>query len=75
MKELNLEQLGGNDKIVESDETFISNQKEKPAGARGWNHKNKILSLVERNTDDSQRKGKVKSLHISAVNIPTIKHI
>lgn len=68
MKELNLKQLGGNDKIVESDETFIGNEKEKPAGARGWNHKNKILSLVE-------RKGKVKSFHISAVNVATIKPI
>lgn len=28
MKELNLEQLGGNNKIVESDETFIGNEKE-----------------------------------------------
>ena len=54
---------------------LLGNEKEKPAGAMGWNHKNKILSLVERNTDDSQQKGKVKSFHISAVNVATIKPI
>ena len=68
MKELGCEKMGGEDKIVESDETFIGNEKEKPVGARGWNHKNKILSLVE-------RQGKVKSFHISGVNVATIKPI
>lgn len=68
MKQLNIEPLGGEDKVVESDETFIGNEKQKAQGARGWDHKSKILSLVE-------RKGKVKSFHISNVNVSTIKPI
>ncbi len=38
--------------IVESDETFIGKAREKADGARGYAHKNKVLSLVDR---DSRR--------------------
>ena len=58
--------MGSQDRIVGSHETFIV--KEKLGEARGGEHKNKILSLVE-------RKGKVKSFHISIVNAATIKPI
>lgn len=36
--------------IVESDETFIGKVRERAPGARGYAHKNKILSLVDRDT-------------------------
>ncbi len=68
MKAIDVEPMGGEGKIVESDETFIGKEREKSKTARGWGHKNKILSLVE-------RKGKVRSFHISGVNVATIKPI
>ncbi len=40
MKELNIEMIGGKDKIVESDGAFIGKAKEKATkAARGWDHK------------------------------------
>ena len=38
--------------IVESDETFIGTARERHPGARGYSHKNKVLTLVDR---DSRR--------------------
>ena len=38
--------LGGADKTVEVDETFWGNKKKQRKGARGYAHKEKILSLV-----------------------------
>ncbi len=35
IKELSIEQLGKENKIIESDETFFCNEKDKPAGVRG----------------------------------------
>lgn len=64
--------LGGGGKVVEVDETYIGRDKTiKPKGqkkGRGFHHKNKVLSLVERD-------GKVRSTHVPAVNAATLKPI
>jgi len=43
---------GGGD--VEVDETFIGKNRPKAEGARSYHHKNKVLSLVDRNTGHSR---------------------
>lgn len=60
--------LGGSGKTVEADETYIGNKGKQKAGARGWSHKEKVLSLVE-------RKGQVRSAHVPAVNAETLRPI
>jgi len=60
--------LGGKEKIVEADETYWGNKKKKRPGARGFAHKEKIFSLVERG-------GNVRSFHVPAVNGQTLKPI
>jgi len=60
--------LGGQGKIVEVDETFWGNKGKQSRGARGWGHKEKIFSLVERN-------GNVKSYHVETVSAKTLKPI
>jgi len=61
-------QLGGGGKVVEADETFWGTQKEKRPNARGYEHKEKIFSLVERG-------GNVRSYHVEKVNGATLKPI
>ncbi|MBI5615954.1 MAG: IS1595 family transposase [Gammaproteobacteria bacterium] len=61
--------LGGGGKTVEVDETFWGNKK--PRGqkkGRGYAHKEKILSLVERD-------GRARSFHVPAVNAKTLRPI
>lgn len=60
--------LGGKGKTVEADETYIGNKGKQTPGARGWAHKEKVLSLVE-------RKGHVRSRHVPAVNAETLRPI
>lgn len=60
--------LGGFGKIVEADETFWGNMNKKPKGARGYQHKMKVFSLVERNGD-------VRSFQVPAVTGKTLKPI
>ena len=59
--------LGGEGKIVESDETFIGKKdgEVKPKGARGYAHKQAVLSLVERGGD-------VRSFRIDKANAANI---
>lgn len=40
--------MGGEGSTVEIDETYIGTKHEKPGGARGYAHKNAVLTLVER---------------------------
>lgn len=40
--------MGGEGVTVEIDETFIGTKEKKPEGARGYAHKNAVLTLVER---------------------------
>lgn len=60
--------LGSGGQPVEVDETYWGTSKEKPAGARGYEHKMKILSLVERNGDK-------KTIHVAKVNAETLRPI
>ena len=50
--EINLFGKGGG--TVESDETFIGNARERHPGARGYAHKDKVLSLIDRESGRSQ---------------------
>jgi len=60
--------LGGNGKFVEIDETYWGNTNKKRPGARGYAHKEKIFSLVERD-------GEVRSFHVPHVTGKTLKPI
>ena len=53
--------FGNDGGIVESDETFIGKARARRPGARGYAHKNKVLSLVDR---DSK---KARSIHTNTI--------
>lgn len=57
--------LGGAGKTVEADETFIGNVGKHRPGSRGYAHKEKVFSIVERN-------GNVRSQHVPKVNAKTL---
>ena len=65
MREGVLSPLGGNGGVVEADETFLWNDPERPV-RRGAGHKNKILSLVDRES------GEVRSVPVDDVTAKTI---
>lgn len=60
--------LGGGGEPVEVDETYWGNVGKQAKGARGGDHKMKVLSLVERN-------GEKRSFHVTKVNAETLKPI
>lgn len=64
--------LGSGGGTVEADETFWLNSKRSKKGSaykgRGFKHKEKIVSLVERN-------GHVRSFHVPSVNAATLRPI
>ncbi|MHB1951508.1 MAG: IS1595 family transposase [Acidiferrobacteraceae bacterium] len=70
MREGNLEPFGSNGGAVEVDETFIGHDHtKKPKGVkkgRGYEHKNKVLSLVDRTT------GRSKSLVVDNLKAKTL---
>ncbi len=72
MKEDTFGPVGGEGKTVEVDETFIGRDKtlkpKRTKKGRGYHHKYKVLSLVERD-------GRVRSQHIPAVNAKTLRPI
>ena len=57
--------LGSNGSPVEVDETYWGNVGKQTKGARGWAHKMKVVSLVERD-------GKKRSFHVANVNHKTV---
>ncbi|KQW38563.1 IS1595 family transposase [Rhizobacter sp. Root404] len=61
-------QLGGSGSPVEVDETFWGNTGKQAKGARGGDHKMKIVSLVERN-------GEKRSYHVADVTAKTVAPI
>jgi transposase-like protein len=74
MRVLKMEPLGGQNKVVEADETYVGGkEKNKHANkrlnaGRGAVGKEAVLSLVERD-------GKVRSHHVKSVNAATLKPI
>ena len=68
MRDGSLSKMGGPGKTVEADETFIGKKYDKPEGARGYAHKEAVLSLVERG-------GEVRSRHVASVNAETLRPI
>jgi transposase-like protein len=69
MKDPVFTKMGGGGSIIEMDETFWGNKKPKgQKKGRGYHHKEKVFSLVERN-------GKVRSFHVPRVNAETLKPI
>lgn len=60
--------LGANGKPVEADETYWGNQGKQAPGARGWAHKMKVVSLVERD-------GQKRSFHVANVTHKTVAPI
>jgi transposase-like protein len=58
--------LGGEGSIVEVDETYIGNKKQQGNYRGGYQHKMKVLSLVDRNS------GRAKSVHVEQVNVATV---
>ncbi|MCB0220729.1 MAG: IS1595 family transposase [Chrysiogenetes bacterium] len=60
--------LGGAGKVVEADETFWGNNKKPGQPGRGYQHKMKVFSLVERD-------GNVRSFHVERVNAKTLRPI
>lgn len=73
MRDGNLVPFGANGGVVEVDETFIGHDKTiKPKGekrGRGWHHKNKVLSLVDRET------GKARSVVVDTISVAEIAPI
>ncbi len=65
MRNGNLSPFGGNGGTVESDETFLWNEEGKPV-RRGYAHKRKVLSLVDRQS------GEARSVVIDDVTAKTI---
>ena len=72
MRDTNPQGMGGNGGTVEVDETFIGHDKsKKPKGqkkGRGYHHKYKVLTLVERG-------GTTRSFHVDAVDAKTLAPI
>ena len=70
MKAGTLPPLGGEGAVVEIDETFIGTKHNKPDGARGYAHKNAVMTLV-------QRGGGSRSFHVDGTKasdlLPIIK--
>ena len=69
MQDGGLEMFGDGGGVVEVDETFIGNDKTlktKGDGKRGYQHKNKILSLVDRTT------GKARSIVVDDLKATTL---
>lgn len=69
MKEGSPTLLGGGGGVVEVDETFWGNTKKRGnKKGRGYHHKEKIFTLVE-------REGRARSFHVPAVNAKTLRPI
>ena len=62
------EKMGGGGSTVEADETYWGNQGKHRKGARGGDHKEKVLTLVERD-------GRARSFHVPSVKGDTLKPI
>jgi transposase-like protein len=68
MKETDAAPLGGEGKTVEADEVYIGRNAKPRTNKRGGEHKNKVVSLVERG-------GKVRSIHVDRVTSSSAKEL
>jgi transposase-like protein len=68
IKENFSDRLGGDGRIVEADETFWGTAYQKPQGARGYAHKMKVVTLVERD-------GPARSFVVGNVDAETVAAI
>jgi transposase-like protein len=72
MRELDPPSLGGKDKVVEADETFIGKPEAVFVNGRGWvvtdayHSKRKVIALVE-------RKGRARAFHVGQLDALTIR--
>ncbi|KFN49256.1 IS1595 family transposase [Arenimonas composti] len=66
MKPGNAGLMGTNGGVVEADETYWGTSKSKPVNARGYEHKMKVVSLVERG-------GEKRSIVVPSVNSKTLR--
>lgn len=66
MRSGDLAPMGVGGGVVEVDETFIGNAQQKKPGARGYQHKHKVLSLVDRRT------GRARSMVIDSLSASAI---
>jgi transposase-like protein len=70
MKDGGLDTFGSNGGVVEIDETFIGNDFEKKPKSnkysRGYSHKNKVFSLIDRNT------GRARSIVVDNLKLKTL---
>jgi len=60
--------LGGEGHVIEADETFWGTEYEKPKGARGYAHKMKVVTLVERG-------GPARSFVVGTVDSKTVSEL
>jgi transposase-like protein len=66
MREGDLSPMGGEGGIVEVDETYIGNSTKQGNYRGGYQHKMKVVSLVDRGT------GRARSVHVDHVTINTV---
>jgi transposase-like protein len=69
MRSGDLTSFGGNGGMVEADETFIGREPNAKPGRAGWNHKNKVLSLIDRDT------GLARSFVVDNFKVETVAEI
>jgi transposase-like protein len=65
MRVLGMQPMGGEGKIVESDETYIGRAEGMPKARAGGGHKNAVLTLVERG-------GSARSFHLDSMKMEQI---
>ena len=68
MKSDSMGLMGEGGGVVEADETFWGNNGKRPKGARGYSHKMKVVSLVERDGDK-------RSVVVPNVNAKTLRGV
>ncbi|NJM50621.1 MAG: IS1595 family transposase [Sphingomonadales bacterium] len=69
MRDDNMDMFGGEGGEVQADETYIGNIAEKAPKARGFAHKMRVVSLLDKRT------GKTRSFYAPSKSLPTVSQI
>jgi transposase-like protein len=69
MRDDNMDMFGGEGGEVQADETYIGNVSEKAPKARGFAHKMRVVSLLDKRT------GKTRSFYAPSKSLPTVSQI